>query len=305
MSIDRAVGEDQKSHLERAVTMFVAATPAVGASIAQWRAGFDELCATFAIPGDAVVEEIVMNGVPGKRITAPGADPTRLVIHFHSGGYVQGSSTGYQNFAYRLSQVGNATVVVPDFRLAPEYLYPAPIEDAHSVYTWALESWSPSRIVISGDSAGGGLAMAALLHLRDHGLPMPAAGVGVSPLLDLAGEGESTATNSESDPLIDRIMIVEMGKVYIGDDIDPHQEPYCSPVWGEKHDLPPLLLLASTTEVLRDDSARFAAGVNAAGGSARLVLAPGMIHIWTLFPFLDQAAASMDTIGEFIREKTP
>ena len=292
----------QDARLAEVVTMFVDATPPVGAPIEEWRAGFEDLCATFEIPDDAVIEPIEANGVHGLRVSAPGARPDRVVIHFHSGGYVQGSANGYRNFAYRLSQVTGATVIVPDFRLAPDYLYPAAVEDAEAVYRWALEQWAPSDIVISGDSAGGGLAMATLLLIRDKGLSKPAAGVGISPLLDLAGEGDSTRTNADSDPLIDRKMIVEMGKVYIGD-IDPHANPYCSPVWGEKNDLPPLLLLASTTETLRDDAVRFAEGVSAAGGSAELSLAPGMIHIWTLFPFLEQAELSMAVIGDFVHSK--
>lgn len=296
---------DQKVLSERAVQMFVDATPPVDAPIAEWRAGFEALCATFEVPGDGRYDPVMMGNVAGLQVTAPGADEGRLVIHFHSGGYVQGSSTGYRNFAYRLSQVAQATVVVPDFRLAPEHLYPAPVEDAQIVYAWALQRWSPDRIVICGDSAGGGLAMATLLKLRDQGLPLPSAGVGISPLLDLSGEGESTTTNADSDPLIDRHMIVEKGKDYIGDEIDPHDEPYCSPVWGDKHGLPPLLLLASTSEVLRDDAVRFAEGVRATGGTAELSLAPDMIHIWTLFPFLEQAEASMTLIGSFIRARTP
>jgi acetyl esterase/lipase len=194
-------------------------------------------------------------------------------------------------------------VIVPDYRLAPETAYPGPVEDAETVYTWALSTWESSRIVICGDSAGGGLAMATLLNLRDKGLPLPAAGVGISPLLDLAGEGESTTTNAATDPLIDKNMIVEMGKVYIGE-IDPHEHPYCSPVWGTKNDLPPLFLTASTTETLRDDALRFAEGVIDAGGSAEVDLAPGMIHIWTLFPFLDQADITMKRIGDFIQKHT-
>lgn len=296
-----SVSDDQEALLARVVTMFVEATPPVGAPIADWRAGFEGMCAGFEIPSDAVIEPVVANGVPGLQVSAPGADPERLIIHFHSGGYVQGSSNSYRNFAYRLSAASKATVIVPDFRLAPETVFPGAVDDAEAVYRWALESWAPERIVISGDSAGGGLAIATLLNLRDKGLPRPAAGVGISPLLDLAGEGDSTGVD---DPLIDKNMVVEMGKVYIGD-IDPHEHPYCSPVWGEKHDLPPLFFTASTTETLRDDSVRFAAGVNAAGGSAEVTLAPGMIHIWTLFPFLDQAAITMEQIGAFVQAKTP
>lgn len=293
--------ETQSDLLDHAVRLFVAATPPVGAPIADWRAGFEGLAANFEVPDDAIIESVDSDGVPGLLVMAPGSDRADVVIHFHSGGYVQGSARSYRNFAYRLSAVTGAAVIVPDYRLAPEHPYPAAVDDALIVYRWALRTWAPARIVVSGDSAGGGLAMATLLALRDAGDPRPVAGFAISPLLDLAGEGESALSNSETDPLIDQNMIVEMGKVYIGD-IDPHEHPYCSALWGTHQDLPPLLLLASETETLRDDAVRFAAAVEDAGGAVRVSLAPGMIHIWTFFPFLDQAAESLAEIGSFVRD---
>lgn len=295
---------EQDEQLATAVKMFVDATPPVDAPMSEWRAGFEALCANFEVSADAEIAEIEMRGVPGRRVVAPGADPNRVVLHFHSGGYVQGSSLAYRNFACRLSAVAKAVVIVPDYRLAPDFLFPAPVEDAEEVYRWALENWAPDRIVVSGDSVGGGLGLALLAVIRDKGLPQPAAGVAISPNADLAGEGESAISNADTDPLIDQNMIVEIGKVYVGPDGDL-RDPLCSPVYGHKHDLPPLLLLASTTEVLRDDAVRFADGVRAAGGVVDLVLAPGMVHIWTLFPFLEQTTESMRVIGEFITSRTP
>lgn len=295
---------EQDEQLATAVKMFVDATPPVDAPMSEWRAGFEALCANFEVSADAEIAEIEMRGVPGRRVVAPGADPNRVVLHFHSGGYVQGSSLAYRNFACRLSAVAKAVVIVPDYRLAPDFLFPAPVEDAEEVYRWALENWAPDRIVVSGDSVGGGLGLALLAVIRDKGLPQPAAGVAISPNADLAGEGESAISNADTDPLIDQNMIVEIGKVYVGPDGDL-RDPLCSPVYGDKHDLPPLLLLASTTEVLRDDAVRFADGVRAAGGVVDLVLAPGMVHIWTLFPFLEQTTESMRVIGEFITSRTP
>lgn len=294
-------GMTEAEKLEEVMKLFVSATPPVGAPIDAWRTGFEAMAETFPVPEDAQIEEVDSDGVPGKIVIAPGASRAKLIIHFHSGGYVYGSSTAYREFAYRLSAVSGAAVLVPDYRLAPENMYPAAAEDGLRVYRWALKSWQPGEIVISGDSAGGGLAMSTLLQIRDGGLPAPAAGLGISPLLDLAGEGESQITNHGIDPLINRDMTVDMGKVYIGD-IDPHEHPYCSPVWGEKHDLPPILLTVSDTEVLRDDSVRFVDGVNAAGGDARAELAAGMVHIWTFFPMLEQATKTMDMIGAFLRK---
>jgi len=287
--------------LQKAVDMFVAATPPVGAPISAWRDGFEAMCATFEVPDDAVVEEVVLGGVPGRRVSAPGAATDgRVIVHFHSGGYVMGSSQAYRNFAYRLSAATGVPVVVPDYRLAPEHPFPAPVEDAVAVYRAVLDDVAPADIVISGDSAGGGLAMALLLAIKEEGLPQPVAGFAISPLLDLAGTGESYDTNDGVDPLIDRTMAVEMGKVYIGD-LEPSATPLASALYGDHAGLPPLLLLASNSEVLRDDAARLAASVREQGGHATLLTPEGMVHIWTLFPFLSQAAASVADIGAFVR----
>jgi acetyl esterase/lipase len=213
-----------------------------------------------------------------------------------------GSSNAYRNFAYRLSRVTGATIIVPDYRLAPEHLYPAAIDDAVTTYRWCRKFWDAAKIVISGDSAGGGLVIATLIALRDAGVALPAGAIGISPLLDLAGEGESIQSNKTTDPLIDGNMVVEIGKVYIGN-LDPHKTPLASPLWGQHHNLPPLLLLVSASEVIRDDSVRLAASVRKAGGNATLYLPDGMVHIWTLFPFLGETTRSMELIGSFARER--
>lgn len=291
----------EQERLQKAVDMFVAATPPVGAPISEWRDGFEAMCADFEVPDDAVVEEVVLGGVPGRRVSAPGAATDgRVIVHFHSGGYVMGSSRAYRNFAYRLSAASGVPVLVPDYRLAPEHPFPGPVEDAVAVYRAVLEDVDPADVVIGGDSAGGGLAMALLLAIKEQGLPQPVAGFAISPLLDLAGTGESYDSNDGVDPLIDRNMAVEMGKVYIGD-LDPTVTPLASALYGDHAGLPPLLLLASNSEVLRDDAARLAASVREQGGDATLLTPEGMVHIWTLFPFLSQAAASMADIGAFVR----
>lgn len=292
---------DQDELLAKAVAMFVAATPPVDAPISDWRDGFEAMCANFEVPADAVVDEVVLGGVPGRKVSAPDAvTDGRLVLHFHSGGYVMGSSQAYRSFAYRISEAAGVPVVVPDYRLAPESPFPAAVEDGLACYRALLDEVAPADIIVSGDSAGGGLAMALLLAIKDAGLPMPGAAFAISPLLDLAGTGESQETNHGIDPLIDQTMVVEMGKVYIGD-LDPAQTPHASALYGDLSGLPPLLLLASDSEVLRDDAVRFAAKAVASGGQAEVSTPPGMVHIWTLFPFLPQAGESVREIGQFVR----
>lgn len=287
---------------QKSVDMFLQNTPPLDSStIDDFRVGFEKMCSNFPPLPEATIEAVDLGGVPCLRVAVPQASPDHLVIHFHSGGYVMGSANAYRNFAGRLSEVTGATVIVPDYRLAPEHPYPAPVEDAQAVYDACLKQCSPANIVISGDSAGGGLAMATLMKIRDDGKPMPAGGVAISPLLDLAGEGDSCDRCAATDPLIFRDMIVDMGKVYIGE-LDPHQHPLASPLWGNHQGLPPLYLTASASEVLGDDSVRFVERVKQAGGDATLSMPDGLIHIWTLFPFLDEARQSMAEIGAFARK---
>lgn len=289
---------------QRAVELFRVATPEPSAPISEWREGFEALCAGFPIADDTVVEAVDLNGVEGLRVVAAGVadagDGKRAILHFHSGGYVMGSAKGYRNFAERLSAVCDAQVIVPDYRLAPDAPYPAAIEDAMAAYRACVDRYGADRLIVSGDSAGGGLAIATLLAARDQGLALPVAAVAISPLLDLAGEGESTISLDGVDPLINQEMIVEMGKVYI-EDRDPHEHPLASPLWGTHHGLPPLFLTVSAAEVLRDDAVRLAESVRRAGGAVEISLPEGMVHIWTLFPFLEQARQSMDEIGGFVR----
>ena len=281
----------------RSVEMFREATPwAHDAPISAWREGFEGMAARIPLPEDLAIEAVSLGGVPCLRVSAPGARVDRLIVHFHSGGYVMGSPHAYREFAGRLSRASGASVLLPDYRLAPEHPYPGAVEDAMAVYRALLVESDPAGIILSGDSAGGGLAMACLLSIRDEGLPLPAGGVGICPLLDLAGEGDSA--NIPSDPLINRDLIVGMGKVYIGE-IDPHAHPLASPLWGQHHGLPPIYLTASASEALRDDVVRMAKSIEAAGGTVRLSLVEGYVHIWTFFPFIAAAGRTLEEIAAF------
>jgi len=284
----------------RSVTLFREATPAANdAPIVEWRNGFEAMAAKLGLPADLKIEPVTTGGVPCLLVSAPGVSADRLVVHFHSGGYVMGSANAYREFAGRLSAATGAPVLLVDYRLAPEHPYPAPVEDALAVYQALIADRDPATIILSGDSAGGGLCMATLLNLRDRGLPLPAGGIGICPLLDLAGEGDSA--DIPTDPLIGRDLIVGMGKVYIGD-IDPHEHPLASPLWGTHEGLPPIYLCASASEALRDDSVRMAQSIERAGGRVQLSLVEDYVHIWTFFPFMQAAATTLGEIGAFARK---
>jgi monoterpene epsilon-lactone hydrolase len=293
--------------LERVVVMWKDSVPLQEAPTPlDWRREFEALCAKFPLPDDIEVEEVDVDGVPSLWVNAPGASSDRVLLHFHSGGYVMGSPTGYREFGYRLSRAADARVLLPDYRLAPDHPFPAPVEDAVKVYRWLAAREDPSRIVTVGDSAGGGLNLATLISLRDAGDKLPAAAVCISPLTDLAGEGESYSNFPDRDPVISAELAVGMGIVYMGEGVDPKQTPLASPLYADHHDLPPLLVIAGDAEALRDDSTRLAEKVRAAGGQIELIVEDDMLHIFPLFAtILPEGREAFERIGRFVKEHTP
>jgi monoterpene epsilon-lactone hydrolase len=273
------------------------------AGIPEYRAGFEELCAMFPIPEDVTIEEVDAGGVPALLISAPDAAADRTVIWTHSGGYVFGSAHGYRSFGAALSHAAGARVLMVDYRLAPEHAYPAALDDATGAYRWLLgQGVEPGHVVIGGDSAGGGLAMATLLALRDAGDPLPAGGVAVSPLADFTVSGESMTTRAHLDPIASKEMLEGLGGLYRGD--AAAADPYLSPVFGDFTGLPPLLVLVGSDEVLHDDATRLVAKATADGTDARLLVGQDQHHIWPLFAsILPEGQEALDEIGRFARSR--
>jgi monoterpene epsilon-lactone hydrolase len=272
------------------------------AGIPEYRVGFDELCGAFPIPPDAAISRVDAGGVPGLLVATPQAQGTRTILWMHSGGYVFGSAHGYRAFAAALSRASRARVLVIDYRLAPEHQYPAALEDATTAYRWLLaQGVTPGDVVIGGDSAGGGLALATVLALRDAGDPRPVAAVAVSPVADQTFSGESMHTRASSDPIASAEMLAGLCGLYRGSASET--DPYVSPLFGDFAGAPPLLVLVGTEEVLHDDATRLVDKARADGASARLVVGEGQFHIWPLFAgILPEGQQAIDTIGQFINE---
>ncbi len=263
---------------------------------------FEEFLSQFEIVPDTKIAPVDCDGVPCLWIDAPGAAADRVVVHFHSGGYLLGSAHGYRSFGSFLSAACGCRVLMVDYRLAPEHPFPSATEDALAVYRWTLEQGlAPSNIVVCGDSAGGGLALAALQAIRDAGLPRPACGVAVSPLADFAHSGESRRINEGIDPLVTTDFIGALGAAFCGD-MDP-KHPGLSPLYGDWSGLPPLLVLAGEIEMLRDDGKLCVEAAKRAGVDATYLEGEGMAHIWTLYADrLPEAREALTTIGDFVRK---
>jgi epsilon-lactone hydrolase len=249
-------------------------------------------------------EPVSAGGVKAEWITAPNAAADRAILYLHGGGYIMGSINTHRELIARLSKAAQARILALDYRLAPEHPFPAPVEDTTAAYRWMLaQGLKASRIAVAGDSAGGGLTVAALVAFREAGLPMPAAGIPISPWVDLEAIGESMKSRASQDPIVRPEMIREIANVYLAGQ-NP-RSPLAAPLYADLHGLPPLLIHVGDAEALLDDSRRLADRAKAAGVNVTLEVWPEMPHVWHLFAhFLPEGQRAIDRAGEFVRRHT-
>jgi len=275
-----------------------------GLCIEEHRAAFVALASQFRPAEDVRREPVDAGGVPAEWITTPESVRGRVIYYLHGGGYVVGSIDTHCELISRLSRAARARAFAIDYRLAPEDPFPAAVEDATRAYHWLLSTGvDPARLVIAGDSAGGGLTVAALVALRDAGDPLPAAAVCLSPWVDLEGLGESVTTKADADPMLQREFLLEAAKAYLGG-VHP-RTPLAAPLYADPSGLPPLLIQVGTAETLLDDSTRLADRAKAAGVDVTLERWDEMIHVWQFCAaLLPEGQQAIDRIGEFIQERT-
>lgn len=229
----------------------------------------------------------------------------RCILYFHGGAYIAMSARTHRALTSRLALWSDASLFALDYRLAPEHPFPAALEDALAAYrTLIARGTDASRIVLAGDSAGGGLALALLIALRDRREKLPAAAVLFSPWTDLAVTGASVIDNNEADALFFGAWVEPEARHYLGD--TPATNPLASPFYGDLTGLPPLLFQVSDSEVLLDDSRRVVAKARLAGVAATLQIWPGVPHGWQLFaPILPEGRAALRDASDFIAALLP
>ncbi|MFN2377798.1 MAG: alpha/beta hydrolase [Candidatus Binatia bacterium] len=266
------------------------------------RAFFEAMASTFPVPDGVKCTPAQMGGVPGEWIEMPGASADRVVLYLHGGGYVIGSLNTHRSLVARIARESRARCFSLDYRLAPEHAYPAAVEDAVAAYRGLVASGiAPERIVVAGDSAGGGLTLATLLSLRDAGDTLPAAAVCLSPWADLEGTGGSHADPDIHDPMVNLPGLQLMGQMYAGTSV---RDPLASPLHADFRGLPPLYILVGTREMLLDDSLRVADKARAAGVPVLLEKGLGLIHVWPMFgDDVPEAAEAVKNIGAFVRTR--
>ncbi|SPB15194.1 alpha/beta hydrolase [Caballeronia novacaledonica] len=235
----------------------------------------------------------------GEWLTPP-KNPRATILYLHGGGYYFCSPRSHRAIAFGLATRAHARVFSLDYRLAPEHRFPAALDDSVAAYRRLLDDGVPAQtIAIAGDSAGGGLALATLLALRDAGDPLPAAAVLFSPWTDLTCGGESMRTNDGRDPMYHASVFPRVAAQYLGA-ADAHH-PYASPLFGDFVDLPPLLIQVGDTELLLDDSTRVATKARAAGVRVELEIWRDVPHIFQIWaPFMPEAREALTRAAAFI-----
>jgi monoterpene epsilon-lactone hydrolase len=255
-------------------------------------------------PGpDILLEPTDLDGVPGEWSSAPGSDPGRVLLFFHGGGFCSGSLKSHRRLVTEAGRAAGIRTLAVGYRLAPEHPFPAAYEDALTAWRALIASGvSPGDVVVGGDSAGGGLAVALINRLFSLGGEGPRCAWLLSPWTDLTQSGETLATKDAVDPLIHKAYLEELAAAYVPVDLD-RRDPRVSILFADKKRLPPVLVQVGSDETLLADSTRFVTSAGAANVRITLEVWPGMIHAFPLWNAqLSDGRRALQHAGRFIRE---
>lgn len=252
-------------------------------------------------PRGTRIEAVDMGGVAGERVTV-GSPGDYVVLYLHGGAYVFGSPATHRSVTGYLARATGASVYAADYRLAPEHPCPAAVEDATAAYRWLLDQGiAAERIVIAGDSAGGGLTLATALRLRDTGTPLPAGLLTISPWVDMTGSGESVARIGAADPMIPVAGMHDSARSYLAG--RPPEDPVASPLYADLSGLPPLYIQVGSDEILYADAERLAERAREAGVAVTHKVFDQFWHVFQLHAgALPAATAAIDELAAFARQ---
>jgi acetyl esterase/lipase len=269
--------------------------------IIERRRGFDVFASAYPTARDIVVEPVIANGVPAEWTTAPDTDHSHAVLFLHGGGYVIGSLDSHRHLASEVGRAAGARCLALHYRLAPEHPFPAAVDDALAGYRYLLTAGiAPHHIAIAGDSAGGGLVVAALLAIRDAGLAQPACGWCISPWVDMEAIGASMTGKAAEDPTVQKEPLLEMAAHYLNG-ADP-RALLAAPIYADLRGLAPLFIQVGAAETLLDDAIRLAAVAGGAHVPVTLEVWPEMVHVWHMYyPDLSAGRQAIDAGGRFMR----
>jgi monoterpene epsilon-lactone hydrolase len=270
-------------------------------SIEAQRARQERAIKAIRLPADIHCQPVSVEGIPAEWIEAPGAD-SGVLLYLHGGAFALGSIDASREWVARLARATNMRALIIGYRLAPEHPYPAALDDATAAYLWLLqEGVEPSRVILAGDSAGGGLALSALVGLRDTGHPIPAGAVCISPWTDLALTGGSIQDKAHVDPILSPGDLETYAGYYAG--TVKRTEPLLSPMYADLTGLPPLLIQVGRNEILLDDAVRCAGKARQAGVDVTLETWEGMFHVFHMLPFLPETKRALESIAAFVSQR--
>ncbi|HET6970523.1 MAG TPA: alpha/beta hydrolase [Phenylobacterium sp.] len=256
---------------------------------AERRAAMDAFGEMGALPVGCFHEPATISGVKGERVLPQGVVAGRTLLYLHGGAYTAGSPRSHRPLVARLAEAARTIAFAADYRLGPEHRFPAAVEDAVAAYRGLLgQGVEPDRLVVAGDSAGGGLTMALALALKAEGLPQPAGFFVISPWVDLTQSGASYAAKAAHDPMISKVGLDENALAYLGG-LDAH-DPLASPVFGDFEGVAPVLIQTGSEEALLSDSVTLADVLAHARVEVRLEVWPEMIHVFHAWGAALQAA---------------
>ncbi|MEX0708456.1 MAG: alpha/beta hydrolase [Woeseia sp.] len=242
-------------------------------------------------------------GIDCEWLVPRGSEDAPVLYYLHGGAYVMGSSRTHRRLVSFIARAARVRALMPNYRLAPEHRFPAGLTDACTVYRRLLaQGLDPAQIAIGGDSAGGGLAMATILKLRDDGARLPACAVLLSPWLDLTGSGESMQTRAGLDPLFRAADMPATADHYCN--TNELRNPLVSPLYSDVHNLPPVFIQVGDHEILLSDSTRFSDRLSAAGSGITLQTWPDMWHVFQFFiGQMPESGRAVREIAQFLRHK--
>ncbi len=257
----------------------------------------------FKKPRKTKIQSLMIGDIPAEWLSQRNQIADKAILYLHGGYYISGSLSTHRSIAARIGKVTNSPVLNIAYRLAPEDPFPAGLEDAVAAYKWLIEEKKidPKKIAIAGDSAGGGLTLATLLKLRDENIALPAAGIALSPWTDLTLSGDSIRSKVGEEIMVTENEAHQAAKMYLEEhDI---KNPLASPLYADLKGLPPLLIQTGTSEIILDDSTRFAEKAEKCGVKVELDLWPGMFHVFQIYGnLMPESKKALDKIGIFFKE---
>jgi len=292
-----------KEELDRIIAEFASAPPLPTDDVAGWRRLYDHPDPRYATADDVRVEPVVAGAVKGEWLI-PSAAGKAVVLYFHGGGYCFRSPATHRHMVAELARLADARAFSLDYRLAPEHSFPAAVDDALACVVWLYAQGVEAKdLVLAGDSAGGGLAFASLLNLRDRDEAMPAGAIGLTPWVDLAMSDETLARYAADDPKNSPDDLVRLARMYLqGAD---GRDPLASPLFADLSRLPPLCVLAAPRDRLFGEAKAFAAAARAHRVEVTLGIWDGMIHVWPIhWQRLGEGRDALERMAEFVRERT-